>query len=140
MESFKGNHKKSSVFVIPRPPRKRGEKVSLKGISSEQVCIACAIDKQGNIVSLPTCKGKINAKTLNSVYASKIDKTSVLCTDKHRNSIQFAKDLGMQIIQLKSGKSKQGLYHIQHINAYHSNLKAWLYHFKGISTKRSRKS
>lgn len=136
LESFKGNHKRSSVFVMPRPPRKRGGKASLRGISSEQVCVACAIDRQGNIASLPACKGRINAKTLNSVYASKIDKTSVLCTDKHRSYIQFAKDLGMQIVQLKSGKSKQGIYHIQHINAYHSNLKAWLYHFKGISTKR----
>ena len=82
--------------------------MKLRGISSEQVCVACAIARQGNIYSLPACKGRINAKTLNTVYASKIDKTSVLCSDKHRSYIQFAKDLGMQIVQLKSGKSKQG--------------------------------
>ena len=109
---------------MPRPPRKRGGKAPLRGISRKQVCVAYAIDRQGNIASLPAYKGRINAKTLNSVYASKIDKTPVLCTDKHRSYIQFSKDLGMQIVQLKSVKSKQGLYHIQHINAYHNNLKA----------------
>ena len=38
-------------------------------------------------------------------------------------------------MQLKSGKSKQGIYNIQHINSYHSELKRFLYAFKGVSTK-----
>ncbi|HHV60536.1 MAG TPA: IS1595 family transposase [Clostridiaceae bacterium] len=40
-ESFKGNHRRSG-FQMPRPSRKRGGGVSLRGISREQVCIATA--------------------------------------------------------------------------------------------------
>ncbi|MEG1829747.1 hypothetical protein [Niameybacter sp.] len=50
--------------------------------------------------------------------------------------IQFAKNMGVHLIQIEHGKTKQDIYHIQHINAYHSTLKNWIRHFKGISTKR----
>lgn len=50
-ESFKGNHKKSG-FVMPRPSRHRGSEVKKRGISSEQVCIATGIDRNGNIIHL----------------------------------------------------------------------------------------
>lgn len=136
LESFKGNHQHSSVFIMPRPPRKRGGKASLRGISSEQVCVACAIDRKGNIVSRPACKGRISSKTLSEVYSTRIDTSSVLCTDKHRSYIQFAKRIGIKLVQLESGRAKRDIYHIQHINSYHSNLKEWLRHFKGVSTKR----
>jgi len=32
-------------------------------------------------------------------------------------------------------KHKEGLYHIQHINALHSNLKKWMNRFNGVATK-----
>lgn len=35
----------------------------------------------------------------------------------------------------KRGKHKEGLYHIQHINALHSNLKKWMNRFNGVATK-----
>lgn len=136
LESFKGNHNRSSVFTMPRPARKRGGKATRRGISVEQVCVTCAIDRAGHILSIPACKGRVDAKTLDKVYAPRMDKSAVLCTDKHRSYVQFAKGLGIKLVQLKNGKAKQGLYHIQHINSYHSNLKGWLYHFKGLSTKR----
>ena len=41
----------------------------------------------------------------------------------------------MDLIQLKSGKSKIGNFHVQHINAYHSVLKTWIRRFNGVSTK-----
>ena len=45
-ESFKGNHSKSTTFVMPRNPRKRGKGKNDKkkrGISKEQICIETAI-------------------------------------------------------------------------------------------------
>ncbi|HZK71251.1 MAG TPA: hypothetical protein VFD03_07000 [Clostridia bacterium] len=49
--------------------------------------------------------------------------------------VRFAKRNGIELIQLKTGKSKRGVYHIQHINAYHSSLKSFIHIFKGVSTK-----
>ena len=48
-ESFKGNHSKSTTFVMPRNPRKRGKGKNDKkkrGISKEQICI-----ENGDIVN-----------------------------------------------------------------------------------------
>lgn len=56
-------------------------------------------------------------------------------TDKMNSYKRFASKNNIDLVQLKSGKSKQGIYNIQHINSYHSELKRFLYSFKGVSTK-----
>lgn len=50
-------------------------------------------------------------------------------------NVRFANANGLELIQLKTGKSKKGIYHIQHINSYHSKLKCFMDRFKGVSTK-----
>ena len=37
--SYKGNHKKSDKFVMPRPAHKRGKQVHYRGLSHEKVCV-----------------------------------------------------------------------------------------------------
>lgn len=56
-------------------------------------------------------------------------------TDKMNSYKRFASKNNIDLVQLKSGKSKQGIYNIQHINSYHSELKRSLYSFKGVSIK-----
>lgn len=56
-------------------------------------------------------------------------------TDKMNSYKRFASKNNIDLVQLKSGKSKQGIYNIQHINSYHSELKKSLYSFKGVSIK-----
>ena len=38
-------------------------------------------------------------------------------------------------VSYKKRKHKEGLYHIQHINDFHSNLKKWMNRFNGVATK-----
>ncbi|URZ03353.1 hypothetical protein CLAUR_033990 [Clostridium felsineum] len=66
-ESFKGNHKKSTTFTMPRNSHMRGVKGSKsnktekrkRGISKEQVCVLCAMDRVGDIVTELLCKGRM---------------------------------------------------------------------------------
>jgi hypothetical protein len=44
-------------------------------------------------------------------------------------------DLDIELQQIKRGKHKEGIYHIQHINAFHSKLKKWMDRFNGVATK-----
>lgn len=37
--------------------------------------------------------------------------------------------------RIESGKYKDGIYHIQHANSYHSRLKGWIRDFNGVATK-----
>ena len=49
--------------------------------------------------------------------------------------VRFAKSEDIQLIQLKSGKEKKGIYNIQRINNYHSKLKKFMDKFNGVATK-----
>lgn len=133
-ESFKGNHKKSG-FIMPRLPRKRGKQVKKRGISNEQVCVASAIDRHGNIILEPVCLGRVTTNNLENLYKNHIGGDSIICTDSHKSYIQFAKDLHLDHKRIPRGKHKEGIYHINHINNLHSGLKVWMYRFKGVSTK-----
>lgn len=133
-ESFKGGHQKSG-FVLPRPSRKRGGEVTKRGISSEQVCVATAIDRNGNIVLELLCKGRMTKDDLMRLYDNRLDKDAILCTDSHKSYIGFAAKLGLEHKQIPRGKHMLGIYHIQHINSLHSRLKDFIDLFRGVSTK-----
>ena len=76
-ESFKGNHKKSG-FKMPRPARKRGKQIKKRGISNEQVCITTAIDRNGNIILEPLCKGRVTYNALERLYEGRINPNSII--------------------------------------------------------------
>jgi transposase-like protein len=134
LESFKGNHKKKG-FPVPRKPRKRGGKASHRGISEEQVCVLCAIDRSNDTINRVACKGRIGYEQIDSILGASAKQGTVLCTDGHRSYIQFAKENGFALYQFEGGKGKQDIYHIQHVNSWHSRLKKWIKRFNGVSTK-----
>lgn len=46
-ESFKGNHTKSAVFIMPRKAHKRTKALCKRGLSKEQICVATGVDDTG---------------------------------------------------------------------------------------------
>jgi transposase-like protein len=133
-ESFKGNHQKSG-FTMPRPPRKRGKEVKTRGISKEQVCIATAIDRTGNIILEMVTKGRISTRDLKRLYEKRIAHDSSICTDSHKSYISFAATHVAHHYRIPRGKHKTGVYHINHVNSLHSKFKSWIRPFNGVSTK-----
>lgn len=132
--SYKGNHK-NGKFVMPRESHHRGKQTHIKGLSHEKVCVPCAVNRNGLSIAKISNLGKISSKNLHNVFDARITENSILCTDGMNSYVNFAKTNHIELIQLKSGKSKKGSYHIQHINAYHSMLKSFIRKFKGVSTK-----
>lgn len=120
---------------MPRPSRKRGKEVNTRGISNEQVCIATALDRQGNLIMELLCKGRMTYAELERLYRGHIGENSILCTDSHKSYIRFAEDLALDHKRIKRGRHKEGIYHIQHVNAIHSKLKKWMERFNGVATK-----
>lgn len=115
--------------------RKRGGVGRYRGISRDQIGVLVAIDKSKNIVAEMYGRGKISSKILGEVLGNRIEKDSVLVTDSCKSYIKFAENYRLQLKQIARGKHKNGEYHINNVNAYHSGLKLFLYQFKGISTK-----
>ena len=132
--SYKGNHKKSKSFVMPRKPRHRGNEVHKRGISTEQVCVSCMVDNHNNQQAEIAGLGRITTNQLFNL--NKIKSGAILITDKASAYKKYAEKFGFDLIQLKSGKEyKRGMYSLGHINAFHSGLKRFLRPFNGVSTK-----
>lgn len=48
---------------------------------------------------------------------------------------KFAADFNLEHKRIKTGKHKEGIYHIQHIHSLHSNLKKWMGRFNSFASK-----
>ena len=132
---FAYSYKGTKPVNMPRQSRKRGKQVKKRGISNEQVCVATALDRHKNLIIELLCTGRMTSDELKRLYDNRIDEGSILCTDSHKSYMQFAEDMSLDHKRIKSGKHKEDIYHIQHINSLHSNLKRWMYRFKGVATK-----
>ena len=137
LKSYKGNHKKSKDFVMPRKSKKRGTPARKRGLSKEQICVSCMIDRNGSMFSRIAGDGRITTNQLhNVVQGLEITPGSTLVTDKASAYVKFAETYNLELIALKSGyEYVRGIYHIQHVNAFHSKLKSFLRGFNGIATK-----
>ena len=133
--SYKGNHSRDG-FVMPRRAKKRGSSAKQRGLSHNQVCVPCAVDRNNSIVALVSGTGKTSTDKVKAVLNNRIAESSVLVTDKESSYRRFARENNIEIIQIKAEqRTFKGIYHIQHINAFHSRLKSFMRPFQGVSTK-----
>ena len=131
--SYKGNHKS---FKLPRTAYKRGTKASKRGLSTEKVCIPCAVNLDGLSVAKISNLGKPSLKNLQKVLNGNISKNSVFVTDSLRPYQKLSLDMELNHIRIATKKRSNGLFNIQMVNNYHSRLKGLITHrFKGVATK-----
>ena len=134
--SYKGDHKLFVNGELDREPRTRGGEIHQRGLSFDHVCVPCAIDRKGHAVSKIAKLGKCSTKAVKAVLGGHVEQEATLCTDEESSYRRFAKDNRNNLVQIKGGQgSVKGIYHIQHLNAYHSNLKLFIKKFKGVSCK-----
>ena len=137
--SYKGNHKNSLHFSMPRKAHRRGNNVGVKGLSIEKVCVPCAISDAGISCSGTGKLGKVSSGCIEKVFGKKIAPHATLCTDRERAYRRFAVLNDIELIQTHTDQRmirQNGItYGIQRINAYHSRLKTFIKRFHGVSTK-----
>ncbi len=132
--SYKGNAKHFDGDA-EREPHRRGGEVHTRGLSDELVCVPCAVDGNGNSASLVAKLGKCSTKALDRVLGGRIAPESTLCSDGDASYDGFAKSNGLSLVRIKGGKKSVGIFNIQRINSYHSQLRLFMGRFKGVSTK-----
>ena len=93
------------------------------------------LHNSGQSIGKATNIGQCSSDDINGLLGGKIKEQSAFCTDGNSVYRKLSKDEDLNLIPLKGGKAKKGIYHIQHINSYHSELKRFLGFFKGVSTK-----
>lgn len=135
--SYKGNHKNKGDFyeLYGREARKRGGENSVRGISHEQACVACGVDRGYHSYSKVAGTAALTSKKVKEVFTGIIQKESVLCVDGVTSYRQFAAKNHIQLENIESDKKKKGVYHLNNVNSFHSILKDFVRRYKGVSTK-----
>jgi transposase-like protein len=144
-ESLKGQRK------LPRPARKRGglksrpqRKLSgltrkknpgIKHQQTKQIPVWVACDRQGKVTD--AVLKHISADELCDQLNHRIDPQTPLVADAHLAHEAVAAKLNVVLKELVSSKTViEKVFHIQHVNAYHSTLKVWINgSFRGVATK-----
>lgn len=106
-----------------------------RGLSRKQVCVPCAVNRNGLSVSKITNLGRTSLKAISTLFNGVIDASSVLCTDSLAAYDTFAQNNNLKHVKVASGFFTNGVYNIQRVNNYHSRLKNFINRFNGVSTK-----
>lgn len=141
--NLKGNH--SPHFAMPRRSRKRGHQNTKKNYHQNQICVLCAVDKQGHCFSRCIGFGKPSGKRLIAGFAGKlcVDDNLVFVSDGDNAYGMVVKKYNLSrweiCISEKKGTKRYPAVvddiHIQKANSYHSRLKEYLAPSHGTASR-----
>ncbi len=133
--SFKGN--KKNMFAYGRTESaKRGQRAKKRGLSKEQVCVTCGVDRGYQSYAKVCNMGRPLLKGVEKVFDGRFEPNSIFVTDGYRgyNKLSAKADLEHFVIPRK--KHSVDIYNIQLVNNYHSRVKKLVNgHFCGVATK-----
>lgn len=108
---------------------------SAQDVKKVPVMVAC--DRQNHVTD--AVLEHVSSDELEANLSGRIQPGAVLCADAHLSHESLASRLGLNLKELVTTKGEfiiDGIYHIQHVNAYHSDLKSWINgFFNGVATK-----
>ena len=118
----------------PRDPGQNRKKPKFK-VTQVPVLVAC--DRQRNISS--HVLKNMKEKGIGKFPKGRISPGTPMCADASLQHDLAASNLGLVLKSLvtRLGETvRDGVFHLQHVNAHHSQLKSWTNGcFKGVSTK-----
>lgn len=141
--SYKGNHKNSKRFTMPRRAFHRGSDNRSNDVP--KACIMCAVERNGQSYGEVLGLGQPTTKMVDHAFGKRIVPDSIMLSDgalAMKN--YFAKKDNIELIKLKSSVSGRhrggdpeirGIYHIQTVNNFHNRLQRFLRRYNGVSTK-----
>jgi len=140
--SYKGNHKNSKRFQMPRKAYKRGSDNTSK--NGNMACVLCACERQGQTYAEVLGLGRVTVEKLNYAFKDRLLSDSIALTDKAHEYKLYFNDTSIDLIQLSSHANKKltksppevkGSYHIQNVNNLHQRIRRFMYGYNGVATK-----
>lgn len=136
--SYKGNHKKSKNFTMPRKSFKRGSDNRIPG-NNAKASVLCIVEREKGFSGLITCRGMLNLPLLNKIFDERISDESIVLTDGLRAYNQYFQDKNNEHIvlpsQIGNKPTVKGPYHINNVNALQRRFRRFLIDYNGVSTK-----
>jgi len=139
---FLENHKGERGIKLPRKRGKRkarGKKTQAlpKEDQPKLIPVMVACDRQNHVTD--AVLEHVSADELESHLSGRLKPGAILCADAHLSHESVARRLQLDLKELVASKGNyviEGKYHIQHVNAYHRDVKEWINgFFKGVATK-----
>lgn len=141
--SYKGNHKNSKNFTMPRQPFKRGS--DNRGQLSSRACVTCAYERNGQSYGEVLGRGQPTIAMLSHAFDERVMPESIVIADKaigiknyfnNNDSVELVQLLAhIKPKSMNAPPEIKGVYHIQNINSMHSRFRRFLRNYCGVSTK-----
>lgn len=135
--SYKGNHKNSKHFTMPRPAYKRGSDNRVKDNNSK-ACVLCVVERNKKFSATIPCRGLITTKLLSNIFDKSFSTESIVLTDGFRSYHKYFSNTDTEHIVLPSNAGKaavKGPYHLNNVNALHKRFRGFLAKYNGVATK-----
>lgn len=139
--SFKGSRcwksPRPDAPAPPRKPRKRATRSGKRGTPlDEMVPVLIARDRGRNTGD--AILADMRAPTIGASLLPMLAAETLLCSDAAGSYGAIARAGGIrhEPVNLKAGERvRDGVFHIQNVNAYDSRLKQWMHRFNGVATR-----
>ena len=142
--SYKGNHKKSTGFEMPREAYKRG--TDNKSQTGSRACVMCALERNGQAYAEVLGKGQPTAAKVAYAFGERIMPETILISDGASGMEVYCRDFApsFELVQMKAHKNPKdqrsppeirGAFHIQNINNMHTRIRRFLRPYNGVATK-----
>lgn len=140
--SYKGARlwkaRKPDAPPAPRPKaRRRGVRTGRRGTDlDEQVPVLVVRDRQGTTHSMVL--PDLTAGSIGGVLLPLLGSEVVLCSDRAKTYGVIARKGGLhhEPVNIAAGERvREGVFHIQNVNAYDSRLKEWMRGWHGVATR-----
>jgi len=133
-ESFKGNHTKSTVFVMPREPKRRSGDYVTGGTTKDLICILTGINDRGGLFLEVAGMGRFESEDASRMLREKIYKGAIISTDGHQSYVKIMQEIEVAVHnRFSTNNRSRGV--INAVNGLHSRLDAFLQPFRGISSR-----
>ena len=140
--SYKGNHKKSTRFVMPRKAFKRGS--DNKSMSGRKACVFCVVERKGNVYAEVLGIGSASEKMLDYALKSRLLNDTIVVADKAHSIKKYFSNTEIELIQTQahvvprdpsSPPEIKGVYHLQNVNNLHKRFRQFMKNYSGVATK-----
>lgn len=140
--SYKGNHKKSKNFTMPRKSYERGNDNS--ATTGGMACVLCACERRGQTYGEVVGVGSVSVNQLEYAFKDRLSSDTLVLSDRAYNYKNYFKTTSIEHIQLaahcipkdsSSPPQVKGTYHIQNVNNTHRRIRKMLKPYNGVATK-----
>lgn len=121
--------------VTHRKARKHGETATKRGLSSEQICICVASDREGHLTANCVNRAKPSSEDIEKAIGEKISEGCVFQCDGATAYNRLIENKKCTQIVLKGHADYGKVYHLNTVNGLHNRLKELLRKYRGVSTK-----